>query len=86
MSLHVFRDFENPKFEKAIERIVSTCENHGVAPGLLAPIGPVETAINYGFRIISLGGDLSTLTQAVADRLRSARNDSAKKMPAYSHQ
>jgi 2-keto-3-deoxy-L-rhamnonate aldolase RhmA len=74
MSLHTFRKFDSPAFRKAVELIVSTCESNDVAPGLLAPIGPVDVALNYGFRVISLGGDLPILTQAIATSLENARS------------
>ena len=45
MSLGVFRQFDSPKFAKALDSIVSTCEAHDVAPGILAPIGPVELSL-----------------------------------------
>ena len=73
MALGVFREFDSPVFRKATETIVSTCEAHGVAPGLLAPTGPAERSIRQGFKLISLGGDLSILTQGVANLLGSAR-------------
>ena len=73
MSLHIFREFDSPAFQKAVELIVSTCEDHGVAPGLLAPVGSVDVAIKYGFKIISLGGDLPILTQSIANMLKAAR-------------
>jgi len=81
MSLHIFRKFDNPAFQKAVELIVSTCEDHGVAPGLLAPIGSVDVAVKYGFKMISLGGDLPILTESIASMLKTARkiNGEARK-------
>jgi len=73
MSLHVFRKFDSPTFERAVNLIVSKCEDHGVAPGLLAPIGPVDLAIKYGFRLICLGSDLPILTQTITTMLQTAR-------------
>lgn len=73
MSLGVFRQFDSPKFVKATDSIVSICEAHKVAPGLLAPIGPVERGIQQGFRLISLGGDLPMLASSVENALKNAR-------------
>ena len=81
MSLGIFRQFENPIFQEAIERIVSTCQAHGVIAGLLAPIGPVQASIKYGFKMISLGGDLPILTQAVSTALKAARNAANAHIP-----
>lgn len=74
MSLGVFRQFDSPKFLKAVERIVSTCKAHNVSPGLLAPAGPVETNIQQGFKMIQLGGDLGILTESVTMVLKDARS------------
>jgi 2-keto-3-deoxy-L-rhamnonate aldolase RhmA len=74
MSLGVFGQFDNPKFLKAIEKVVSTCQAHGVSPGMLAPAGPVETTLQQGFKMIQLGGDLIILTEGVMNRLRNAKN------------
>jgi 2-keto-3-deoxy-L-rhamnonate aldolase RhmA len=78
MSLGVFRQFESPVFQRAAETIVSACEANHVAPGLLAPTGPLERSIQQGFKLISLGGDLGMLTQGVANSLKSARNITSK--------
>jgi 2-keto-3-deoxy-L-rhamnonate aldolase RhmA len=73
MSLGVFRQFENPAFQRAVELLVSACEAHDVAPGLLAPTGPVERSIQQRFKLISLGGDISFLTQGIRNVLKTAR-------------
>jgi 2-keto-3-deoxy-L-rhamnonate aldolase RhmA len=74
MSLGIFGQFDNPKFLQAIEKVVSTCQAHGVSPGMLAPAGPVETTLQQGFKMIQLGGDLIILTEGVMNRLRNAKN------------
>ena len=74
MSLNVFGQFENAKFLKALESILSTCKAHDVAPGLLAPIGSIERTVEQGFKLISLGGDLPMLTGSVTKALEKARS------------
>jgi len=74
MSLGVFRQFDNPKFLRATASIVSTCKAHDVAPGILAPTGPLERTIEQGFKLISLGGDLSMLAGSVTKALEKARS------------
>jgi 2-keto-3-deoxy-L-rhamnonate aldolase RhmA len=74
MSLGIFRQFDNPKFMKALDLIVSTCRAHDVAPGLLASIGSVEENLRQGFKLISLGGDLPILKEGVSKALETARN------------
>jgi 2-keto-3-deoxy-L-rhamnonate aldolase RhmA len=78
MSLGIYRQFDSPTFQKAVETFISACEAHGVAPGLLAPAGPVERSIQQGFKLISLGSDLHTLTQGVTNALKSARSITIK--------
>jgi 2-keto-3-deoxy-L-rhamnonate aldolase RhmA len=73
MSLGIFRQFDNPIFQRAVDLFVSACEAHGVAPGLLAPTGPVRKDIEHGFKIISLGGDLSFLIQGIGNALKVAK-------------
>jgi 2-keto-3-deoxy-L-rhamnonate aldolase RhmA len=74
MSLGVFSKFDSPEFVKGLELIVSTCRAHDVAPGLLAPIGPIEKSLQLGFRMISLGGDIPMLVGSIAKALETARN------------
>jgi 2-keto-3-deoxy-L-rhamnonate aldolase RhmA len=81
MSLGVFRQFDNPVFLKAVEKLISACNAHGVSPGLLAPAGPVERSVQQGFKFISLGGDLGILSQGVTNSLKSARNIPTKPNP-----
>jgi len=78
MSLGIFRQFDNPRFTKALGTIVSTCRAHDVAPGILAPIGSVEENLRMGFKLISLGGDLPTLKDGIARALQAARDAEAR--------
>jgi len=73
MSLGVFRKFESSIFLKAIETIVSSCEAHGIAPGLLAPIGPVELPIEQGFKLINVGSDYGFMASSARDAFNKAR-------------
>jgi len=73
LSLGVFRQFNDPKYLRAVEKVVSACEAHSVAPGLLAPTGTMEAIVRQGFKLISLGGDLGILTQALTASVKNAR-------------
>jgi len=73
LSLGVFRQFDSPKFLKAVDTVVSTCKAHNVSPGLLAPAGPVERSIQQGIKLITLGGDLGLLAENAAIRLKNAK-------------
>ncbi len=73
MSLGVFRKFNSPTFLKAVEKIISSCESHDIAPGLLAPAGPVELSVEQGFKLINIGGDSGFITAAAKDAINKAR-------------
>jgi 2-keto-3-deoxy-L-rhamnonate aldolase RhmA len=73
LSLGVFRKFDSPTFLKAIEKVVSSCERHNIAPGLLAPAGPVEASVEQGFKMINIGGDTAFLSIAARDAIDRAR-------------
>jgi 2-keto-3-deoxy-L-rhamnonate aldolase RhmA len=73
MSLGVFRKFNSPRFLEAIKTVISSCRKHSIAPGLLAPAGPLEASINQGFTMINLGGDSGFMAAAAKDALDKAR-------------
>ncbi len=73
MSMGIFRQFENPAFQRAVELFVSACEAHSVTPGLLAPTGPVLKEVKRRFKMISLGGDVNFLTRGVGDAIKLAK-------------
>ncbi|UCD73216.1 MAG: hypothetical protein JSW01_00815 [Candidatus Bathyarchaeota archaeon] len=73
MSLGVFRKFDSPTFLKAIEKVMSSCESHEIAPGLLAPAGPVESSVEQGFKMINLGGDAGFMMVAARNAIEKAR-------------
>jgi 2-keto-3-deoxy-L-rhamnonate aldolase RhmA len=78
MSLGIFRQFDNPKYLKAVETVVSVCNAHKVAPGLLAPAGPIEKSIKQGFKLICLGRDLTFMTDGMSKTLKNARDLAAR--------
>lgn len=73
MSLGVFRRFDNPRFLKAVQTVISSCQARDIAPGLLAPAGSVEKSIELGFRLINLGGDSGFMATAAKNALERAR-------------
>ena len=62
LSLGLLDDRSNPRVREAMRRVVETCERHGKIPGTLV-IDPVEkrTAVELGFRFISLAADIRFL-------------------------
>ena len=73
-SLGVWREWDNPKFEEAIQRILDAAENTGTVPGVLALFEDVQKTIERGFKLICIGRDVRFLKQAAASALQRAKN------------
>lgn len=58
-------EFEHPAFLAHMDALLETCARHEVTPGFL-PSTPEDAVrwIKKGFRMISLGTDISTFTKA----------------------
>ena len=66
VSMGIPAQFEHPRFLAAMDRLVSACQRHGVAPGFLPPTP--ESAVHWidkGFRVISLGSDIGIFLDGV---------------------
>ncbi|HTW76229.1 MAG TPA: aldolase/citrate lyase family protein [Thermoplasmata archaeon] len=61
----------DPRVREAMRQVVTACERHGKVPGTLV-VNPEEkkTAVEMGFRFISLAADLRFLIQGAHDFLR----------------
>jgi 2-keto-3-deoxy-L-rhamnonate aldolase RhmA len=58
--------FDHPQLLHAMDNLVKTCRKHGVAPGFLPPTH--ESAAHWigkGFRMISLGSDISVFLDGI---------------------
>jgi len=79
-SLGVFKKFDHPKFQKAIDIVIENCENAGVAPGIMTG-GPEDAKkwIERGFRFISIAHDDIILRRAYLSALTDV-SDFAKKL------
>ena len=62
LSLGLLDDRKNPRVREAMRTVVEACEKHGKVPGTLV-INPDEkrTAVELGFRFISLASDVRFL-------------------------
>jgi 2-keto-3-deoxy-L-rhamnonate aldolase RhmA len=74
-SMGRFRQFDDPEFRGALERVVAAAEGAGKAAGIMVP-GPeaIAAAAQDGFRMIAVGTDISLLMQgarAAVETLRS---------------
>ena len=66
VSMGIPAQFDHPRFLAAMDALVSACRRHGVAPGFLPP--SPEAAVHWiqqGFRVISLGSDISVFLDGV---------------------
>lgn len=66
VSMGIPAQFDHPRFLAAMDALVSACGRHGVAPGFLPP--SPEAALHWvkqGFRVISLGSDISVFLDGV---------------------
>ena len=64
----------DPKFDEALERIVSSCEEHNVTPGIHANSSLAATREQQGFRILTVvedDGAMNTGFQEVFKELKS---------------
>jgi 2-dehydro-3-deoxyglucarate aldolase/4-hydroxy-2-oxoheptanedioate aldolase len=66
VSMGIPAQFDHPRFLAAMDQLLASCQRHGIAPGFL-PSGPAECVhwIGKGFRIISLGTDISVYQGAL---------------------
>ena len=83
VSLGIPGEFDNPKFKKAIDKVVAATREHGKALGRLVP--NVETGFEYnswGFDFICYSGDVWVLHNALAEavgKLKAGPEKSPKK-------
>jgi len=73
-SLGVWRQWNHPKFEDALRRILDAAEDTGTIPGMLAPIEEIYKTVKRGFKLINIGRDVGFLKQTAAYELQKARS------------
>ena len=63
-------EFHNPRVKVAFKKIIESCDNHGVAPGIhLSNIEDVRVWINAGMRFIAYSYDLKFLKDSATESL-----------------
>jgi 2-keto-3-deoxy-L-rhamnonate aldolase RhmA len=73
-SMGIFRQFDDPRFRAAIERIVAAASTAGKTAGVfLSSVDGVPAAIADGFRMIAIGSDGGYMMQAAGAALTTAR-------------
>jgi 2-dehydro-3-deoxyglucarate aldolase/4-hydroxy-2-oxoheptanedioate aldolase len=73
-ALGVPRDFKNPKFITALEKVLAACNKNKVAAGILA--FTAEAAVEYkkmGFKFIAINSDSTLLAGAITNALEIAK-------------
>jgi 2-dehydro-3-deoxyglucarate aldolase len=72
MQLGFLDDRTNPKVIEAMLRVVRSCQEHGKTPGIMtASIQEAKSAVERGFRFISLASDVKFLTLGAKEFLKS---------------
>ena len=63
--------YDNPSFEEALEKILKTCREYDVAPGIYAvSLQNAEEMISKGFRFVSLMSDMRILRDGYKEALK----------------
>ena len=75
VSMGIPAQFDNPKFLELMNRLVASCQRHGVAPGFLsANVTDALHWIGKGFRAISLGTDVGVYQNALQSFLNGVKS------------
>jgi 2-keto-3-deoxy-L-rhamnonate aldolase RhmA len=73
-SMGIFRQFDDPRFRGAIERVVAAASAAGKTAGIfLTSVDQVPAALADGFRMIALGSDGGFMMQAAKSAVESLR-------------
>jgi len=72
-SLGVWKQWNHPRFEDAIQRILEAAEDTGTVAGMLALTEEVQKTVERGFKLICIGSDTGFLRQAAVYELQKAR-------------
>ena len=77
-TLGIHGQWNNPKFEEAIAKVLDAAKRYDVAPGMLALTEEAEKTMERGFRLVNLGGDVGFITEAARAALARARKAKPK--------
>jgi 2-keto-3-deoxy-L-rhamnonate aldolase RhmA len=74
LDMGIHRQYTNPDFVAALDRIVEAGQEHGVAPGMHCATGPgptnINDAITRGFLFCAVDSDVTFLRAAASDALK----------------
>lgn len=75
ISLGIPGQFENPKLIDAIDKIIESCNKHGVAPGIhMRPLHLAKFWRDRGMRFLSTGGDALFLYDKASEAVKTLRD------------
>lgn len=63
-------DFSPPAFNAALRHVVSVCEEHGKAAGILSKTGFIKQHKKLGFRLFALGSDSVAVVNGLQENIR----------------
>jgi len=70
-NLSIPTQYDNPSFKEALEKILKTCREYDVAPGIYAvSLQNAEEMISKGFRFVSLMSDMRILRNGYKEALK----------------
>ncbi len=73
-SLGVPGRFDDPGYRQALATVVSACQAHGKAPGiLLRKVEDLDTYLGLGFTFVGLGSDIAFVTDGARAAVAAAR-------------
>ncbi len=74
LDMGIHRQYANPEFIEALDRIIEAGEEHGVAPGMHCTTGPgptnINEAIERGFMFCAVDSDVGFLRAAASNALK----------------
>ncbi len=74
ISLGIPGQFEHPKLIEAIDKIIESCNKHGVAPGIhMRPLHLAKFWRDRGMRFLSTGGDALWLYDKASEAMKELR-------------
>jgi 2-keto-3-deoxy-L-rhamnonate aldolase RhmA len=69
LSLGIHQQYDHPKFQEALDTVLTVCKRHNVAPGIYCSTETINTYLELGFRFCSLASDMLLFIKGMRDAL-----------------
>jgi len=69
MNLGIFRQWDHPKFKRALEIVLDACKRYGVAPGMHCSIDNINDALEMGFKFCAVDSDYKFLLRGAQEAI-----------------